>query len=78
MMRALHLAQSLVAQQLIAGVGEKDLTDRDLLHAKEVMMIGTTLDVLPVTEFEGQNIGTGKVGEIARTLRRWIQEDARA
>lgn len=75
MMRALKLAQSLVTQKQLAGVIEKDLREKDLQSAKEVMMVGTTLDVLPVTEYEGQKIGTGQVGAIAQTLRRFLLED---
>jgi 4-amino-4-deoxychorismate lyase len=77
MMRALHLAQDLVAQKVVRGVTEKDLTEADLRGAREAMMVGTTLDVLPVTEFEGAAIGDGKPGFVAQTLRRLIDEDSR-
>lgn len=75
MMRALHLANDLVAQKKIAGVMEKNIQEKDILSAKEVMMVGTTLDVLPVTEYEGQRIGDGKPGFVSQTLRRFVLED---
>lgn len=75
MMRVFHLAKSLVEQKAIRGLEERDLTEKDILNAKEVMMMGTTLDVLPITSFEGKNIGDGKVGLIAPTLRRLLLED---
>lgn len=75
MMRALHLAQDLVQQGHLKGVLEKSLNEKDLLSAKEVMMIGTTLDVLPVTYFEGQKVGDGQVGFVAKTLRRYLLKD---
>ena len=75
MMRALHLAEDLVRQKQIKGITEKSLHEKDILAAKEVMMIGTTLDVLPVTEYEGEKIGDGKVGFISQTLRRYLHED---
>jgi 4-amino-4-deoxychorismate lyase len=75
MMRALTLAQVLVSQKIIAGIVEKDLKDTDLANAQEAMMVGTTLDVLPVTEFEKKPIADGKVGIIAKTLRTLIQKD---
>jgi len=75
MMRALHLAQDLVRQGQIKAVIEKDLHEQDLLTAKEVMMVGTTLDVLPVTSYEGQKVGDGRVGFVAQTLRRLLRED---
>lgn len=75
MMRVLHLAEDLVHQKQLARVTEKLLHEKDILAAKEVMMVGTTLDVLPVTEYEGQKIGEGKAGFIAKTLRRFVLED---
>ncbi len=41
----------------------------------EVMMIGTTLDVLPVTEYEGQRIGEGRQGPVALRLLQLLRED---
>lgn len=75
MMRALHLAQDLIRQGQIKNVIEKDIHEKDLLAAKEVMMVGTTLDVLPVTSYEGHKIADGKVGSVAQTLRRMLRED---
>jgi len=66
---------SLADQERIADELEKSLHEKDILAAKEVMMIGTTLDVLPVTEYEGEKIGDGKVGFISQTLRRYLHED---
>lgn len=47
----------------------RDVSENDLLKAREMFMIGTTLDVLPVTEFEGRKVGSGDVGPVARELR---------
>ena len=68
MSKILNLAESLVAKGLIQKVGEKNMLEADLLSAKEVMMVGTTLDVLPVTHYEGKPIGNGQVGPIAKVL----------
>lgn len=77
MMRALHLAQDLIRQGQVKNIIEKDIHEKDLLSAKEVMMVGTTLDVLPVTSFEGHKIADGKAGFVAQTLRRLLREDMR-
>lgn len=53
----------------------KDISREELEAAKEIMMVGTTLSVLPVTRLEGQPIGNGLVGEIARDLNAKIQLD---
>lgn len=74
MMRLFEMAEEFVGQE-IAGVQERDLTEQDILEAREVMMVGTTLDVLPVVQYEGQNIGSGKVGPVAQKLLARLQKD---
>ena len=70
MSRALELAK---AQGL--PVAHRNISESDLINAREVMMIGTTLDVLPVTSYQGQKIGSGIVGEIAKQLNSLVEED---
>lgn len=50
---ALELAQSLVLKGLVRQVCEGDISEAMILEADELMMIGTTLDVLPVGHYEG-------------------------
>lgn len=52
-------------------------SEAELIRAREVMMIGTTLDVLPVTEYEGQAVAEGKVGPVARKLLELLRQDLR-
>jgi branched-chain amino acid aminotransferase len=75
MTRTLELAQALKADGAIKDVTEMDLKEEDLLAAKEVMMIGTTLDVLPVTRYEGNKIANGQVGPVAKALLKMLHED---
>ncbi|WP_413561391.1 aminotransferase class IV [Bdellovibrio sp. HCB209] len=75
MMRTFELAEKLVAQGKIAAIKESNITDDDIKSAKEVMMIGTTLDVLPVTSFEGQKIGSGVQGSVAKELNELLREN---
>jgi Branched-chain amino acid aminotransferase/4-amino-4-deoxychorismate lyase len=75
MMRTFELAQSLVASKSIAGIKEGNISEQDIIQAKEVFMIGTTLDVLPVTSYEGKAIGGGAVGPVAKELLKLLRED---
>ena len=75
MMRAFELAQSLLDKNEIAAIKEGSISEKDILEAREVFMIGTTLDVLPVTKYEGKNIGSGAVGPIAKALLQMLRED---
>ena len=73
MMRVCELAQKISE---IAGVVEEDHNFSELFHAKEIMMVGTTLDVLPVTEVEGKKIGeSGHVGTFSRKLLELLRRD---
>lgn len=75
MMRSFELAQTLLSEGTVASIQEKDLNEKDIQNATEVMMIGTTLDVLPVTEYEGQKIGEGLPGIVATKLLKLLRED---
>lgn len=78
MMRAFRLAEQLQEQSLIRGIRASQLTMTDLKNAKEVMMIGTTLDVVSVTRFEDDQIANGDVGPVSRALRAMILEDQKS
>ncbi len=72
MMRIFELAKVLEGSTYIK---ETSITENDLLNSKEVMMVGTTLDVLPVTSYEGKAISDGKVGPWAIKLNQVLKED---
>ena len=77
--RMMDLAQSLVPEGHLREVREAHLTREDVLTAAEVMMFGTTFDVLPVVSFDGQSVGGGRPGPMFRSfldlMRRDQQED---
>lgn len=82
MVRAFELAKKLQEQGLIRDILEKDITEDDLIRASEVMMIGTTLDVLPVTRYEDKELGQGdyrgQVGPVAKALLALLRTDIEA
>lgn len=54
--------------QLLPVVRGRDTHESDLKSAQEIFMIGTTLDVLPVCEYEGVKIPLGPMGSRLRDL----------
>lgn len=72
LLRVLKLAEGLRAQGLIKEIGTFNISREDLLAAKEVMMVGTTLEVLPVSRVEKSS---KPVGPIAQELRRLLRAD---
>lgn len=75
MIRAFALAESLKNQGHIQALEEKTFTVEDLKRAKEVMMIGTTIDILSVTQFEDRPLSGGRPGPVAIRLRELLLED---
>lgn len=57
----------------IKQVKEIRLSKESLETAAEVMMVGTTLEVLPVTSLNQKPIASGKVGPLAPQLRSWLK-----
>lgn len=68
-------AMSLAKEYGLCSVQTRHYREADLTEARELMLIGTTLDVLPVTKFNGQSVGDGKVGPVAKRLRELIVQD---
>lgn len=58
---------------LAGGMGipvlEEDFTGGRMSAADEVFITNTTMEVMPVTDIDGEKVGHGKVGEVARRLR---------
>lgn len=76
--RVMELAAVLVRNGTLQGVRNGAISVEDVMQAREAMMLGTTLDVLPVTRFEGHSVATGQVGPICRELQKILREDMRS
>ena len=73
--RMMELAQSLVETGELIEIGEADITPRQACEAAEIMMFGTSFDVLPVVEYDGHPIGDGHPGPVARKFMEIFRED---
>jgi branched-chain amino acid aminotransferase len=73
--RAMELAPPLVERGVLAGVVHRPLSVADLETAREVMLFGTTLDVLPVCRLEDRPVGSGRPGPAARELLALMRAD---
>ena len=74
MTRALELADKLKSEGLVYSIGEKDLSVQDLQSAQELMMVGTTLDILPVGDFAGTSYQDSQF-VVAKKLRAMLVDD---
>ena len=76
--RAMQLGEKLVVNGSVKAVKNAHITREAAAQAREAFFLGTTLDCLPVTTFEGQPVAGGKVGPISKELLALIREDMRS
>jgi 4-amino-4-deoxychorismate lyase len=76
-LRLLELARTLVGGGLIRDVQVGDVPVVEARAAREMMLIGSSVKVAPVVEWDGKPIGDGKPGPVAAALRQVLQDDMR-
>lgn len=72
MERAFELSKSISE---VKDRREENFRVQDLKEAKELMLMGTTLDVISITNFEGESVGDGLPGPISKILRELVVRD---
>ena len=77
MLRVAALAQGLEAEGRLHGVVFRPIRVEELDDAREILVVGTTLNVASVTEWEGKPVGDGTPGPIGRALDGLILRDTR-
>lgn len=63
-----------LAAELGIAARETMVYARDLVHADEIFITGTTTDVTPICELDGQRVGAGAPGPITCRLRHALAE----
>jgi len=78
MTRAMKLAEKLVEKGMLESVGFGNITPKDVSSAREMLIVGTTLNVVSVRTFDGEPVGDGTPGEVGITLNQMVAEDIRS
>lgn len=73
--RALDLAKILVADGTLKAAEYRAITPAQAAQAKEIFIFGTTTDVTPVVEWEGNLVGRGTPGPVAGKLLALLKND---
>jgi branched-chain amino acid aminotransferase len=73
--RAAELSRSLVGAGELKQVIFDDLTLNEAYTAAEILLFGTTFDILPAVEFDGHPIGSGSPGHIYQLLHELLERD---
>jgi 4-amino-4-deoxychorismate lyase len=77
-LRLLELATALQARKVIKGIEVRDIPVAEARAAREMLLIGSSVKVAPIVEWDGKPIGDGKPGPISRALRDLLTEDMRS
>ncbi len=77
-LRLLELAKGLQARNLIKGIQVCDIPVAEARGAREMLLIGSSVKVAPIVEWDQKPIGDGKPGPLARALRELLQDDMRS
>lgn len=75
-LRLLALARGLVGGGL-QGVEVCDIPVAEARAAREMLLVGSSVKVAPIVEWDGKAIGNGRPGPMARALRELLERDMR-
>jgi 4-amino-4-deoxychorismate lyase len=76
-LRLLELAPALVTQGLLTGVEVFDIPAEEARGAREMLLLGSSVRVAPIVEWDGRPIGGGKPGPAAKALLQLLDDDMR-
>jgi 4-amino-4-deoxychorismate lyase len=76
-LRLLELAPALIKEGLLRDVRVCDIPADRARAAREMVLLGSSIKVAPIVQWDGQPIGDGKPGPIAAGLLRLLEEDMR-
>jgi branched-chain amino acid aminotransferase len=73
--RTFELAEGLVRDGVIGGVSFARILPEEAYNAHEMMLLGTSISVLPVTKYDNRVIGNGRSGPVCSALGRLLEKD---
>jgi len=75
--RVYDLAYDLVRKGTLNEVLFCDIKKEEAYDSREIILLGTTFDILPVIQFDGHKIGNGTPGKVYKGLRTLLDKDLR-
>lgn len=76
-LRVLELARQLLGEGLLTDVRVADIPVKAARASREMLLLGSSVLVAPVVQWDDQPIGDGRPGPIVSALRRLLDEDMR-
>lgn len=77
-LRLLELARAIAPRGPLTGVTVRDIPVADARAAQEMLLIGSSVKVAPIVQWDAQPIGNGKPGPVAQLLLGVMEEDMRS
>ena len=74
-LRLLDLAPRLKEQGLLTGVEVRDIPVAEARASREMLLLGSSVKVAPIVQWDDQVIGDGRPGPVARALLRLLEDD---
>jgi 4-amino-4-deoxychorismate lyase len=71
----LELAKQLVDNGQLKDIVIADVSIEEARQAAEMLLVGSSVHVAPITQWDGQPVGDGKPGPIAKALLELIETD---
>ncbi|MBI4475745.1 MAG: D-amino-acid transaminase [Acidobacteria bacterium] len=75
--RLLELAPALKDRGLVAGMSVCDIPVAEARASREMLLIGSSVKVAPIVQWDAQPIGDGKPGPVATALLQLLEDDMR-
>jgi 4-amino-4-deoxychorismate lyase len=76
-LRLLELAPRLCDEGLLDSVEVRDITPAEARGAREMVLLGSSIKVAPIIQWDAQVVGDGKPGPVSKALLRLLDEDMR-
>lgn len=76
-LRLLDLAHALRVQGLLAGIEVRDIPVTEARQSREMLLLGSSVKVAPIVQWDETTIGDGRPGPIAKALVQLLDQDMR-
>ena len=77
-LRLLELAKSLQDSGLLKGIEVRDIPAAEARASREMLLMGSSVKVASIVQWDDHVIGDGKPGPVARALLQLLDEDMRS
>ena len=77
-LRLLELGRGLVNQGLVKAVEVRDIPVAEARLSREMLLLGSSVKVAPIVQWDTQTIGDGKPGPVFKALLQLLEDDMRS